>query len=146
VLRNVENLEHTIVEQRRVPLAPIVPEECQRPRGSHLEPHLVSEAAMGISEEVKHRTLAILAALLVVRPGPHHGSVIDADDDHLMDSLRLERLLRGKVTGNLACGSGWRESSGEAHQDRLLSCEARGDVHLFDRRKPGMYEDAFREL
>jgi hypothetical protein len=93
---------------------------------------------VGISEEVEHRTLAVLPAPLGVCPGTHDCTIVDADDDDLVDSLGLERLLRFEVPGNLTRRSGRRESPWKAHDDTFLPGEAGSNIDIFGRTKSGV--------
>jgi hypothetical protein len=90
----------------------------------HAKTERVDEASMGIAEHSDHRALTIATHSLVHRPSPHHGAVVDANDEHLVDPKLLEHVLCRKIAGDLPRGSARRESAGQAHEEHTLAREA----------------------
>ena len=70
---------------------------------------------------------------LIHGPRVHNGTVVYAVNQHLIDSLRLERILRLKVSGNLLRGSCGRERARKTNDDGLLAGQALTHVDLLRR-------------
>ena len=82
---------------------------------------------------------------LIHGPRVHNGTVVYAVNQHLIDSLRLERILRLKVSGNLLRGSCGRERARKTNDDGLLAGQALTHVDLL-RREAEVELDAARHL
>lgn len=72
---------------------------------------------------VGHKTHHGANGALVLGPARHHGTVVDAEDNNISDTLGLQRLLLRQVARDLLRGSGRRERARQANQDDFLALE-----------------------
>jgi len=121
ILSNVDFHQLAVVKDRRVPLATTNTEVVARAIMRHPQSTCVGPVAVRISEEVDKRTLAITTHSLIVRPCVHHGAIVDADHDDLVDPFGLELVLSCKVSRDLGCGSRGSERSRQTDHDHFLS-------------------------
>lgn len=117
--RDIDGLDDAIVDDHGETLAAHGAEHGHRTRVVELHTEHTSE----LSPCVGHKTDHGARSALVLGPARHHGTVVDAEDNNISDTLGLQRLLLRQVARDLLRGSGRRERARQANQDALLALE-----------------------
>eukprot|EP00747_Dinoflagellata_sp_TGD_P166601 gnl/TRDRNA2_/TRDRNA2_189634_c0_seq1.p1 gnl/TRDRNA2_/TRDRNA2_189634_c0~~gnl/TRDRNA2_/TRDRNA2_189634_c0_seq1.p1 ORF type:complete len:153 (-),score=10.27 gnl/TRDRNA2_/TRDRNA2_189634_c0_seq1:240-698(-) len=119
---DVEDLDLTVFNAHRVAFASGIPKYSGR-IGSHRE-------VKGLVENigwVTHQCHDGAFRALVFGPSFHHSTIVDGNDDHLIHTLSLQRILGLQIARNRLVGSGRRESTRKPHENHLLSLAALDD-------------------
>mmetsp|Transcript_129290 Transcript_129290/g.402163 ORF Transcript_129290/g.402163 Transcript_129290/m.402163 type:complete len:256 (+) Transcript_129290:236-1003(+) len=120
--------DDAIVAHEDEALAAPAAERVPRPGVRHEHADGLRELAPRVGKEGDDGALHAL----VLGPRLHHGAVVHAVDEHLVDAGLLQ--LRGpvQISRNLHRGSAGGESPWQAHDDHLAALRALGHVHLPD--------------
>jgi len=117
-------LHHAVVHVEREALAAQVAQGGHGARGWHGHVERLAQLAAGVRKEGDVRA----GDPLILGPRLHHGRVIDAVHEDLIDALVANFVPCRLVARHLVLGSGGRESTGEPDNDDLLGGNVLGDV------------------
>mmetsp|Transcript_70139 Transcript_70139/g.196312 ORF Transcript_70139/g.196312 Transcript_70139/m.196312 type:complete len:266 (-) Transcript_70139:470-1267(-) len=127
VFGDVERLDLTLVDESAETLAATRAEFAARAWVGHLYAERLGELTARVAHE---RDDALVIDALVFGPSIHDGSVVNAEDDNLVDPHLRKSHHLFLVAGDLARGSRGSERTREADKDHLLVSAPLGKVNV----------------
>mmetsp|Transcript_8491 Transcript_8491/g.30546 ORF Transcript_8491/g.30546 Transcript_8491/m.30546 type:complete len:231 (-) Transcript_8491:30-722(-) len=127
-LAHLDVLHDAILDDEHEALAPGVAQSVLGAGVVHAHADGLRELAPGVRQERDDRAIHSL----VLRPRLHHGAVVHAVDQDLINALGLQVNLLAQIARDLHRGSAWREGTRQPQDDDCFALRALQHVDLPD--------------